>query len=195
MEEIWKDIGIKKYAVSNMGNVRGADGITLMKPLDQNGYKRVGIYNDGILKYRRVHHLVMEAFVGERPIGYDTDHINRIKNDNRLENLRYCSKSENMLNRCNTRTDIEETDPLLRKKIIQTEWKKKYYEDNKEKVKEKVKQNYEDNKERYKEYQKLYNQENKEKILEGAKKYREQNKEKRAEYQRNYRQKQKEAKL
>ncbi len=188
MEEIWKDIGIKNYAVSNMGNVRGADGIRLLKLCDNNGYKQVGIYNDGKLKPIKIHKLVMEAFVGERPDGFDIDHINRIKNDNRLENLRYCSKSENMLNKCNTRTDIEETDPVLRKKIIQNEWNKKYYENNKDYRKH----YYEDNKERYKEYKKLYKQENNEKILEGAKKYREQNKEKRAEYQRNYRQKKKE---
>lgn len=134
MEEIWKDIGIKKYAVSNMGNVRGQDGVRLLKPLYyKNGYMYVNIYNDCICKHKMIYHLVMEAFVGERPIGYETDHINRIKNDNRLENLHYCSKSENMLNTCKTRTDIEEKDPMLRAKIIQKECSKKHYEKNRDK--------------------------------------------------------------
>lgn len=127
MEEVWKDIGINKYAVSNMGNVRGADGIRLLKPgCNEKGYKHVVICNNGILKNKKIHHLVMEAFVGERPIGYDTDHINRIKGDNRLENLRYCSKHDNMLNRCNTRTDIQETDQSLRVKIYKKEYVKNH---------------------------------------------------------------------
>jgi hypothetical protein len=131
MEEIWKDIGIKKYAVSNMGNVRGADGIRLLKSgCNEKGYKHVVICKDGIQKNKKIHHLVMEAFVGERPIGYDTDHINRIRGDNRLENLRYCSKRDNMLNTCRTRTDIQETDQSLRVKI----YKKEYVENNKEKI-------------------------------------------------------------
>lgn len=118
MEEIWKDIGIKKYAVSNMGNVRGVDGIRLLKPSINNyGYKQVNIYRDGVRNKKLIHHLVMEAFVGERPLCYETDHINKIRVDNRLENLRYCSKSENNLNRVDTRTDIDETDPVLRKNI------------------------------------------------------------------------------
>ena len=131
MEEIWKDIGIKKYAVSNMGNVRGQDGIRILKPsTTYSGYKIVLISNNGICKSTTIHKLVMESFVGERPNGYDIDHINRIRYDNRLENLRYCTRSENSLNRCNTRTDIEESDPLLRIKLYQ----QKYSKQNKEKL-------------------------------------------------------------
>ena len=132
MEEIWKDIGIKKYAISNMGNVRGADGVRILSyKTIKDGYRFVTMYKDGIRKHRTIHSLVMEAFVGERPNGYETDHINRIRDDNRLENLRYCSKSENMLNRCDTRTDIEETDSVLRKKIRD----KKNRDNNKERAK------------------------------------------------------------
>jgi hypothetical protein len=176
MEEIWKEIGIKKYAVSNLGNVRGQDGIRLLKPAtNDHGYKYVTICNDGEKK-KSVHILVMEAFVGERPDGYDIDHINRVRDDNRLENLRYCSRSENNLNTCRTRTDIEETDPILREKIIQ----KKYRDENKDKIIE---------------YQNNYYEQNKDKRLEYQNNYYEQNKYKRLEYQRNYRQKKKEARL
>lgn len=44
------------------------------------------------------HRIVWETFNGDIPTGYEIDHINTIKTDNRLENLRICTKSENMLN-------------------------------------------------------------------------------------------------
>lgn len=125
-QEIWKDIGIKKYAVSNLGNVRGSDGIRLLKPKTDNGYRFVTMYKDGIRKHRTIHSLVMEAFVGERPNGYEIDHINRMRDDNRLNNLRYCTRSENNLNTCRTRTDIKETDPILRRKILRRQYDKIY---------------------------------------------------------------------
>jgi len=132
-EEIWKDIGIQKYAISNFGNIKGADGIRLLKPYYiGKGYKRIDIFSDGIRKHKKIHQLVLEAFVGPRPNGCEVDHINRIRDDNRLENLRYCSRAENNLNKCNTKTDVTETDPVLRKKIVAKQWR----EENKEKIRE-----------------------------------------------------------
>lgn len=45
-----------------------------------------------------VHRLIYEAFVGMIPDGMDIDHINTIKNDNRLENLRCVTHKENCNN-------------------------------------------------------------------------------------------------
>lgn len=47
-------------------------------------------------KTRTVHSLVAEAFLGPRPEGYDIDHINSTKTDNRAENLRYVTHTQNM---------------------------------------------------------------------------------------------------
>lgn len=41
------------------------------------------------------HTIIALAFIGERPEGYDVDHINYDRSDNRYTNLRYLSKSEN----------------------------------------------------------------------------------------------------
>ena len=60
---------------------------------NSRGYIQIQI---GIKMYK-VHRLIMMAFVGESD--QQVDHINRIKNDNRFENLRYCTSSENSLNR------------------------------------------------------------------------------------------------
>ena len=48
-------------------------------------------------KLYQSHRLIMLAFVGESD--KDVDHINRIKTDNRFENLRYVTPSENNLNK------------------------------------------------------------------------------------------------
>jgi len=59
---------------------------------NKNGYININIGG----KYYLIHRLIMMAFVGKSD--QDVDHINRIKTDNRFENLRYCSRSENQLN-------------------------------------------------------------------------------------------------
>lgn len=44
----------------------------------------------------RVHEMIARAFLGEKPEGYSVDHINGVKSDNRLENLRYVNHSQNL---------------------------------------------------------------------------------------------------
>jgi len=46
----------------------------------------------------RVHRIIYETFVGPIPDGYEIDHINTIKTDNRLENLRIVTHKENCNN-------------------------------------------------------------------------------------------------
>ena len=73
----------KKYEKWNERNV---------KPTDR-GYIRLKIRG----KKYFVHRLIMMAFLGESD--QEVDHINRIRNDNRFENLRYCTGRENSLNK------------------------------------------------------------------------------------------------
>jgi len=48
-------------------------------------------------KHYLAHRLIMESFVG--PSEQEVDHIDRNKSNNNFENLRYCSHSENNLNK------------------------------------------------------------------------------------------------
>jgi hypothetical protein len=52
-------------------------------------------YVQGVVAHKRVlmHRLIMGAAKGQ-----EVDHINRVKYDNRRENLRFCTRSENMKN-------------------------------------------------------------------------------------------------
>lgn len=71
--------------------------IKIMKPqLDQNGYWRVRLTKKHPLgKNKRVHKLLMEAFV-PNPNNYkDINHINAITTDNRFSNLEWCTRSHN----------------------------------------------------------------------------------------------------
>ena len=60
--------------------------------LNRNGYAESVTYNREHIK---AHHEV----IGKPPKGLVTDHINRNRLDNRKENLRHVTHSENMLNR------------------------------------------------------------------------------------------------
>ena len=69
----------------------------VLKPRKHNqGYRFVSITMlDGTTKQRTIHSLVMETFVGPRPNGLWINHKNGDKTDNRLENLEYCTASDN----------------------------------------------------------------------------------------------------
>lgn len=45
-----------------------------------------------------IHRMVWEYFNGKIPLGKEIDHINRIKTDNRIKNLRVCTRAENLRN-------------------------------------------------------------------------------------------------
>jgi hypothetical protein len=108
--EIWKDIkgyeGI--YQVSNLGRVKslarkvikayGAEHNLSEKIKSVNsdnfGYSVIRLHN-GSGKTFKVHRLVANAFLGE-PNGLEVNHIDGNKSNNNLNNLEYCTKSENL---------------------------------------------------------------------------------------------------
>lgn len=87
--------------VSNLGNVRNIwrNQVIQRKPVThQNGYLTVTI-RTGVKRgvSRRIHVLVAEAFLGPKLRGMDVNHMDGDKTNNRLENLEYVTRSENLL--------------------------------------------------------------------------------------------------
>ena len=106
MIEKWKEIkGYDgRYQVSNKGGVKRAKSIgldhakiqVLKQSPDKDGYMKLNLSNRLVEKRYLVHRLVLQTFVGSPPKGrYEVNHRNGIKNDNRVENLEWCSNLEN----------------------------------------------------------------------------------------------------
>ena len=98
MEE-WRPIELfERYEVSNLGNVRR--GGRVLKPgNDTDGYRQVNLYKDSKRHCCKVYRLVMNAFNPNIDGKPQVDHINRIREDDRLENLRWATARENVHNR------------------------------------------------------------------------------------------------
>ena len=62
---------------------------------DKDGYLRISV-NEPYKGSKGVHSILMETFYGKCPTGYVVDHINSIRNDNRIENLRYVTNAFNV---------------------------------------------------------------------------------------------------
>lgn len=98
--ETWRNVpGYEgHYEVSDMGNVVSTKSGTrkFMTPLAQtSGHLGVPLCLNGEKVRKRIHSLVMLAFVGPYPEGHEVRHLNGDPTDNRLCNLQYGTASEN----------------------------------------------------------------------------------------------------
>lgn len=94
------------YEVSDRGRVRSLPrtdargrwrkGCVLRPGISGGGYLQVNLWIDRGHVPRKVHHLVLGAFVGPRPDGHETNHKNGRKADNALTNLEYVTPSANV---------------------------------------------------------------------------------------------------
>ena len=108
--ERWKVIdGFKDYMVSTKGRImslprtiikidgrkRRHPGMIMKKLNYTNGYEFIAMRRDGESHQRSVHRLVAAAFIPNPNNKPQVNHINGVKDDNRIENLEWCTMGEN----------------------------------------------------------------------------------------------------
>ena len=101
INEEWRSIsGYINYQVSNIGRVRNIKSGRVLKLRSMNpmGYTQVALYENNISKTHRVHRLVAREFIDNPDNKSEVDHIDLNKQNNCMNNLRWCSKSENQMN-------------------------------------------------------------------------------------------------
>lgn len=97
MEKLtWKRcVEQENYFASNSGDIFSLiTGKMLSNKPDSHGYIRLSISVKGEKRSIYAHRMVMAAFNGVSTL--DVNHINGVKSDNRLENLEYCTHTENI---------------------------------------------------------------------------------------------------
>lgn len=80
---------------------RYKEGRKIKMRKDRGGYLQFDIHNDGKSKTCKYHHIIVKMFID---LNYDSstqqiDHINHIRDDNRIENLKVVSRSGNEMNK------------------------------------------------------------------------------------------------
>lgn len=120
------------YSISSMGRVRSekryiVDSRTgarymipekMLKLSDRNGYKSFRVSKKSKTKGLSVHRTLLRAFVGEPAPGMEARHLNSNPSDNRLENLKFGTKSENMQDAVKIGTLVFSRSKLSRADVI-----------------------------------------------------------------------------
>ena len=85
------------YSISNLGRIRSErNRLILSMWEDKDGYLRVNLKVNGEVYQRMVHRLVGENFISNPYNKKQINHKNGIRNDNRVENIEWCTAKENI---------------------------------------------------------------------------------------------------
>lgn len=109
MKEKWASIpGLPNYEASTSGQIRSMKsgrgvinepGHIMSGCPDQKGYLLVNCRVGHKSRTQRVHRLIARTFIGEIPDGFQINHMNGVKDDNRLTNLEIVSPGQNLKHR------------------------------------------------------------------------------------------------
>lgn len=94
-KESWRKIAsFPNYKVSSKGRIKSQR--TIMTPYTtKNGYKQIRLFSNGKHHSKYVHRLVAEAFIDRDNDRFEVNHIDGNKANNSVENLEWCTHSEN----------------------------------------------------------------------------------------------------
>ena len=93
----WKPIlGFANYEVNENGAIRNVHTRKTLSTKNDRGYDRVVLYDHGVRSIKQVHRIVAESFIDNPDHKHEVNHINGDKRDNRVQNLEWCTRSDNM---------------------------------------------------------------------------------------------------
>ena len=115
-------IGYNKYMISKNGRIFSLKGTTakeIIPTKGSGGYLSVGLRKDGHVSSKLLHRLVYQVFIGEIPNDMVIDHIDRNKFNNKLDNLRLVTLSQNQINsnRTENASGVSNVDGKFRARI------------------------------------------------------------------------------
>lgn len=87
--------GFPTYCATKDGKIWSRKTKRFLRPKLHRGYCYVSLQQGPQIRQKQVHRLVLEVFVGPCPKEMECCHNNGIRADNRLENLRWDTKSNN----------------------------------------------------------------------------------------------------
>ena len=120
--EQWKLInGYFDYYISSLGRVFSLKTYEFLKLNinKQTGYQFITLRRNRKKRYHEIHRLVALAFLTNPEQKRCVDHINNIKTDNRVENLRFATHFENGGNRKPNKNSLTQTKGVYFKKSSQ----------------------------------------------------------------------------
>lgn len=125
MEEIFEPLKINElYEISKLGNVRNAKTKRILKPRKSFEHCGVVLYdNDSKSTAYRMHRLVALQWIDNPQNKPFVDHIDNDKHNNKLENLRWATNSENQQNQIKRKNSTSEKHMGLCKLKNRNLWK------------------------------------------------------------------------
>ena len=99
MDELWKPLtGHAQYLVSDRGRIKRRDsGVVYAGSIDNHGYRRFDLCENGKRFFVSAHRAVAEAFLERDALRNQVNHIDGNKTNNNVENLEWCTSKENSI--------------------------------------------------------------------------------------------------